>query len=74
MVPDDAGLTWDAVEGATYYEVYQDADLDAEVSAPLTSYRDYSPNEFLGFDTTSYKVRACNKAGCSPFSEVVTLE
>ena len=100
--PDDASLTWDAVEGATYYEVWQGKepsrsfDLDTEISAPLRStsdneppescfyckdspanccpYFDDSPNRiFMAFDTTSYKVRACNKAGCSPFTEVVTL-
>ena len=72
---DDAGVSWKSVENATYYEVHQDADFDQEVSAPGTSYRDYSPNSSWGaFYTTSYKVRACNKAGCSPFSKVVTVD
>lgn len=71
---DDAGVSWKSVEYATYYEVYQDTDFDEEVSAPGTSYRDYSPNSSWGaFYTTSYKVRACNKAGCSPFSQDVTV-
>ena len=101
-IPDNAMLTWDAVEGATYYEVWQGKgpsgsfDLDTEISAPLRStsdneppescfycknspaiccpYIDASPNRFfMAFDTTSYKVRACNKAGCSPFTETITL-
>ena len=73
---DDAGVSWKPVAGATYYEVYQDSSssLDAEVSAPQTSYRDYSPNEsWFAFTTTQYSVRACNKAGCSPLSAVVVV-
>ena len=31
-------------------------------------------NVGIEFSTTSYKVRACNKAGCSPFTETVTLD
>ena len=71
---DDAGASWKPVAGATYYEVYQDSSFDAEVSAPQNSYRDYSPNTSFGaFYTTSYSVKACNKAGCSPLSEVVVV-
>ena len=72
---DDARVTWIAIEGATYYEVYQGSNLDAEISAPRTTYRDGSPNRavFGEYSTTSYRVKACNKAGCSPFSEIVTI-
>ena len=71
---DDARVTWSAAPGATYYEVYRGSDLDAEISAPQTGYYDGSPNNIFGaFQTTSYKVRACNKAGCSAFSETVTV-
>ena len=74
LATDDARVTWSAAPGATYYEVYQESNFDAEISAPQTGYRDYSPNSFLGaFQTTSYKIRACNKAGCSAFSERVTV-
>ena len=60
--------------GATYYEVYQGSGFDAEISAPQAHYYDDSPNSFFGaFETTSYKVMACNKAGCSAFSERVTV-
>ena len=80
-VPDwtTARLSWNGIAGATYYRVYQDEGLDAEVSAPGTTHVDYSPNSsymlFLGwsFDKTVYRVKACNKAGCSPFSNDVTL-
>ena len=72
---DDAGVSWKSVENATYYAVYQGGHFDEEVSAPGTSYRDYSPNSSWGeFSTTTYKVKACNKAGCSPFSEFVTVK
>ena len=75
--PDGAGVSWEPVAGATYYEVYQDSrsSLDAEVSAPWTTYRDDSTNTgvFGGFSTTRYSVKACNKAGCSPLSEVVVV-
>ena len=72
---DDAGVSWKSVANATYYEVYQGTGFDEEVSAPGTSYRDSNPNSSWGaFYATSYKVRACNKAGCSPFSQVVTVE
>ncbi len=71
---DDARVTWSAAPGATYYEVYQGSRFDAEISAPQTGYNDGSPNSFFGaFEATSYKVRACNKAGCSAFSERVTV-
>ena len=33
---DGARLTWRAVEGATYYEVYQGSSFDVEISAPQT--------------------------------------
>ena len=79
---DDARVIWNPVEGATYYEVFQGSDLslfrgpslDARVSAPKTSYYDNSPNHFFwAFQTTTYKVRACNKAGCSSFSATVWI-
>ena len=76
---DDARVRWIGAEGATYYEVHQGGNtfsLDAEVSAPQTSYYDGSPNrDFLGgYITTSYRVRACNKAGCSAFTDTVTMD
>lgn len=76
---DEAKVIWDKVDGATYYQVYQsdrsNEKLDAEVSAPYTSYHDGSPNSsWFEFYTTTYRVKACNKAGCSAFSESVTLE
>ena len=67
---DDARVTWHAVEGATYYEVYQGSSKDAEVSAPQTSYRDTEPRRglFGALLATRYAVKACNEAGCSDYS------
>jgi len=71
---DKARVHWDVVSWATYYRVYHDDDLDAEVSAPATSYFDNNPNTFFGaYQTTSYRVKACNKAGCSDFSDTVVI-
>ena len=70
---DNARVTWDEVNGATYYEVYQEGDFDAEVSAPNTSCYDRDPNSsFLAFLATTYTVKACNKSGCSAHSKEST--
>ena len=81
--PDNARVTWNAVDGATYYELWIGSDPShpfdrwKAISAPLED-QTYSsaPNRdfFGGYSLTSWKVRACNKAGCSPFSAIVTLE
>ena len=80
LATDDAKIIWEEVDGATYYQVYQSDSrgrgekLDAEVSAPETSYYDLHPESFwLRFEATSYRVKACNKAGCSEFSERVVV-
>ncbi len=71
---DKARVHWDAAPRATYYRVYQGNDLDAEVSAPALSYYDNDPNTSLGaYQTTRYKVQACNKAGCSGDSQTVVI-
>ena len=78
---DFARVTWHMVTGATYYEVYQGSvsepdsfRIDSEISAPQASYEDRAPNTSYGaFRPTTYKIRACNKAGCSPFSETFTV-
>ena len=81
--PDDATVTWNTVEGATYYELWKGSvpsllfELAEEISAPLESQSFVTPTNrgtFGAFSVTSWKVRACNKAGCSAFSNIVTLE
>jgi len=71
---DKARVHWDPVPWATFYRVFHDNDLDAEVSAPATSYFDNHPNTFFGaYQTTTYSVKACNKAGCSDSSDTVVI-
>ena len=79
---DDAKVTWDSMEGATYYELWKGSDpsrtfeLAGEISAPLEfqSYATPVNRAFFGeYSVTSWKVKACNKTGCSPFSNVVTI-
>ena len=70
VFPDRDVVTWTAVEGATYYEVYRAGDLLTEVSAPLTlsSHTDLGRSLDMSFGAY-YQLRACNKAGCSPQSQ-----
>ena len=69
VFPDVDEVTWTAVEGATYYEVYRAGDKLTAVSAPLTisSHTDLGRSFDLSLGTY-YQVRACNKADCSPLS------
>ena len=80
---DRARLTWNAVEEATYYELWKGSDPDlqfellARISAPLEAQTvGTAPNRgiFGEYLPTSWKVRACNKAGCSAFTNAVTIE
>ena len=54
-------LSWDAVDGATYYEVYRGDNLVSAFSATRTT---WTSSDHLA----SYRVKACNKAGCSSLS------
>ena len=70
VFPDIDEVTWTAVEGATYYEVYRAGDRLTTVSAPLTisSHTDLGRSFDLSFGSY-YQVLACNKAGCSPLAQ-----
>ena len=70
---DDIWVTWDAVPGATWYEVYHSTggEFDFEHSVTDTGYLDQYPNIVPGL-LDSYKVRACNAAGCSDLSSSAT--
>ena len=70
---DYAVVTWDAVQGATYYEVYKNSAYSAEISAPQTRYVDSETDFPFGFTGGTYTVKACNKAGCSDPSSGVTV-
>ena len=67
--PDVDEVTWIGVKGATYYEVFRAGELLNEISAPKnrSSHTDLGRSVGVSF-SKRYKVRACNKAGCSPFS------
>lgn len=66
VFPDRDEVTWTAVEGATYYEVYRAGDRLTAVSAPLTiSYHTDLGRSLNLSPGTYYQIRACNKAGCS---------
>ena len=75
-------VIWNAVDGATYYEVYElhgslfdsEMNLDAEVSAPRISYTDIEPDHQDFSSGATYQVSACNKAGCSALSESVNID
>ncbi len=74
VFPDVDRVTWTAVEGATYYEVFRAGDRLTAVSAPLTtsSHTDLGRSPERSFTVTyapNYQVRACNKAGCSSLSQ-----
>ena len=72
FAPDDIQVVWNHVPGAAWYEVWHAAAGErwALKGRPTTSvYRDTSPS-WLSAD--SYRVRACNNAGCSDYSAVVT--
>ena len=52
-------------------------ELLVAINAPLEAQSfDIAPNRaFFGeYTLTSWKVRACNKAGCSAFTNIVTIE
>ena len=70
--PDHIRVNWNAVSGATWYELHHHAAgtrFDYEASVTSTFYLDQYPN-ILYYD--SYIVRACNSSGCSAFSARVT--
>ena len=59
-------LSWNAIDEATFYWVYRiNNSTYWEVSAPRTM---FNSSDHIA----SYQVKACNKAGCSPFSNIVT--
>ena len=72
LAPDDIRVTWNAVAGATRYEIHHatpGTQFDFEATVLDTHYLDEWPNVLY---PDSYIVRACNQAGCSQFSAVAT--
>ena len=75
FAPDDNRVRWNAVPGASRYEVWYASAFDGQWrrkgSVRTTTYLDDSPS-WLYAD--SYAIRACNNAGCSEYSAVVTQD
>ena len=72
LAPDDIEVAWNTVSGAAWYELYHavaGGQFALKVRTTIPSYRDESPGWLVA---DSYKVRACNNAGCSAFSAVAT--
>ena len=71
LAPDDIWVAWNAVAGATWYEIYHSGggEFDFESRVTTAGYLDQYPNVVLD---DSYIVRACNAAGCSDFSTSAT--
>ena len=69
---DKVVISWTAVSGATYYEVWRDFGNRAKELLPKnptgSSYEDFSA---VSGELYMYWVKACYEAGCSDFSEPV---
>lgn len=60
--PNDGRVRWSATPRATYYEIFEDGQYEATVSAPRTSSYDSSPNTFFGsLIFTEYTVHATSR-------------
>ena len=75
FAPDDNRVRWNAASGAAWYEVWYASAFDElwrrKASVTTTTYLDDSPSWLFA---DSYSVRACNSAGCSAYSDVVTQD
>ena len=70
VFPDVDEVSWTAVDGATYYQLYRAGDRLTAVSAPLTISLHTNLGRSLNLSFGAYyQVRACNKAGCSPLTQ-----
>ena len=75
FAPDDNRVRWNAVSGASRYEIWYASAFDGQWrhkgSVRTNTYLDESPS-WLYAD--SYAIRACNSEGCSDYSAVVTQD
>ena len=72
FAPDDVRVSWNAVPGATWYELYHaagDGEWVFKATVTNTTYVDTFPSLLFA---DHYTVSACNNAGCSDFSAVAT--
>ena len=63
-------LSWSAVSGATSYTIQKTAGSASNIAG--ISGTSYTDSSIVANTTYSYKVQACNAAGCSAFSSSVT--
>ena len=56
-------LSWDAVQGASHYQVYRD---NMQIATPDNNF--YNDSGLKVNTTYNYSVKACNASGCSLFS------
>ncbi len=62
-------ISWDSVDKATSYEVYNSGALVTTIDAPATS---HTFTDLLPDTQYTYRVRACNLFGCSAFASDVS--
>ena len=66
-------LAWDAVPGATSYRIYRSTSRDSGYSLLATTTSTSYVNTSAAKGTTYYyRVKACNAAGLSPYSNIVS--
>ena len=66
-------LAWDAVPGATSYRIYRSTSKDSGYSLLATTTSTSYVNTSAAKGTTYYyRVKACNAAGLSPYSNIVS--
>ena len=67
-------LAWDAVPGATSYRIYRSTSRDSGYSLLATTTSTSYVNTSAAKGTTYYyRVKACNAAGLSPYSNIVSV-
>ena len=74
FAPDDIQVSWNAVRGASWYELWHSnpgTQWAPKATVATLSWLDTSPGWLI---TDWYKVRACNDSGCSAFSAPEVLE
>ena len=63
-------ISWDSVDRATSYEVYNRGALVTTIDAPATS---HTATDLLPDTQYTYRVRACNVFGCSAFASASAM-
>ena len=67
-------ITWNAVPGATHYEVYREGDIKTYTLVASVTETSFTDNTQLESGVYCYKIRAVNEYSVSGYSEVVSIE